>query len=148
MAHLFILAAQSAAGFFLAVKFPNLPSIHSDAISAWSLKLAHRGQKAAERLRSNWPSVVLVHTPIHASWLNQIEIYFSVVQRKVLSPNDFSSLAELQERLLAFPKSAISKSLGHSSGPLRAEIWLTLWANLTKRHSLMLPELNPRNTSP
>lgn len=63
---------------------------------------AHRGEKAADRLRSQWPNVVLVHTPIHASWLNQIEIYFSIVQRKVLTPNDFSSLSELEQRLLTF----------------------------------------------
>jgi hypothetical protein len=63
---------------------------------------AHRGQKAIDRLRSQWPNVILVHTPIHASWLNQIEIYFSIVQRKVLTPNDFESLNELQQRLLAF----------------------------------------------
>jgi hypothetical protein len=63
---------------------------------------SHRGEKAANRLRAAWPSIVLVHTPVHASWLNQIEIYFSIVQRKVLTPNDFSSLAELQQRLLAF----------------------------------------------
>ena len=63
---------------------------------------AHRGQKAADRLRSQWPSLVLVHTPLHASWLNQIEIYFSIVQRKVLTPNDFASLAEVEERLLGF----------------------------------------------
>jgi hypothetical protein len=43
-----------------------------------------------------------VHTPIHASWLNQAEIYLSVVQRKVLQPNDFADLAFLEERLLAF----------------------------------------------
>jgi DDE superfamily endonuclease len=63
---------------------------------------SHRGQKAAERLRSKWPTTVLVHTPVHASWLNQIEIYFSIVQRKVLIPNDFSSLTDLKERLLGF----------------------------------------------
>ena len=64
---------------------------------------AHRGQKAADRLRDNWPNAILIHTPIHASWLNQVEIYFSlIVQRKVLTPNDFSSLQELQQRLLAF----------------------------------------------
>src|SRR6059058_1566211 len=40
--------------------------------------------------------------PVHASWLNQIEIYFSIVQRKVLTPNDFKSLNELEQRLLAF----------------------------------------------
>jgi len=63
---------------------------------------AHRGQKAVQRLRSQWPNVILVHTPTHASWLNQVEIYFSIVQRKVLTPNDFSSLAQLQQRLLDF----------------------------------------------
>jgi hypothetical protein len=39
-----------------------------------------------------------------ASWLNQIEIYFSIVQRKVLTPNDFSSLSQLEQRLLDFQK--------------------------------------------
>ena len=63
---------------------------------------AHRGQKAITRLQEKWPTIIPVHTPIHASWLNQIEIYFSVVQRKVLTPNDIGSLAELEERLLRF----------------------------------------------
>jgi hypothetical protein len=63
---------------------------------------AHRGQKAVDRLRAKWPNAILIHTPIHASWLNQIEIYFSIVQRKVLTPNDFASLGELEQRLLAF----------------------------------------------
>jgi DDE superfamily endonuclease len=62
----------------------------------------HRGQKAVDRFRTKWPNAILVHTPIHASWLNQIEIYFSIVQRKVLTPNDLGSLPELQQRLLAF----------------------------------------------
>jgi hypothetical protein len=44
----------------------------------------------------------LVHLPVHASWLNQIEIYFSIVQRKVLTPNDFTDLAEVQQRVLGF----------------------------------------------
>jgi hypothetical protein len=39
---------------------------------------------------------------VHASGLNQIEIYFSIVQRKVLTPNDFGSLAALEQRLLDF----------------------------------------------
>jgi len=63
---------------------------------------AHRGQRALARLQARWPKLVLVHTPVHASWLNQIEIYFSVVQRKVLTPNDFPSLAAVKERLLRF----------------------------------------------
>ena len=63
---------------------------------------AHRGQKAVKRLRNKWPNAILIHTPAHASWLNQVEIYFSIVQRKVLTPNDFSSLADLEQRLPRF----------------------------------------------
>ena len=63
---------------------------------------AHRGPKAVQRLRTQYPNLVLVHGPIHASWLNQIGIYFSVVQRKVLTPNDFTSLAALSQRILEF----------------------------------------------
>jgi hypothetical protein len=63
---------------------------------------AHRGHKAAQRIRSQWPNAILVHTPIHASWLNQIEIYFFIVQGKMLTPNDFLSLAQLEKRLLDF----------------------------------------------
>jgi hypothetical protein len=44
----------------------------------------------------------MVHTPIHASWLNQVEIIFSVVQRKVVSPNDFTNLYRIRQRLAAF----------------------------------------------
>jgi hypothetical protein len=65
----------------------------------------HRGQRSVERLRERYPRrpvVQLVHAPTHASWLNQIEIYFSIVQRKVLTPNDFPSLDVLAERLLEF----------------------------------------------
>ena len=57
---------------------------------------------AAARLRAQWPTLTLVHTPNHASWLNQVEIYFSVVQRNVITPNDFASLQELEDRLLTF----------------------------------------------
>jgi hypothetical protein len=41
----------------------------------------------------------LVHTPVHASWLNQVETYFSIIQRKVLTPNNFASLEEVEQRL-------------------------------------------------
>jgi hypothetical protein len=39
---------------------------------------------------------------VHASWLNQVEIYFSIVQRKVLTPNDFPDLTAIEQRLTAF----------------------------------------------
>jgi len=63
---------------------------------------AHRGKRSIDRLQGAWPNLILVHTPIHASWLNQAEIYFSVVQRKVLQPNDFQDLDILEGSLLAF----------------------------------------------
>jgi len=65
---------------------------------------SHRGQKAVERLQRRWPNLVLVHLPVHASWLNQLEIYFSIVQRKLLEPNDFDNLAELARTLNAFER--------------------------------------------
>ena len=46
-----------------------------------------------------YANAILVHTPVHASWLNQVEIYFSLIQRKVLTPNDFASLQEVELRL-------------------------------------------------
>jgi hypothetical protein len=44
----------------------------------------------------------MIHTPVHASWLNQIEIVFSVIQKKVLTPGDFPGLGTLSHALLAF----------------------------------------------
>ena len=63
---------------------------------------AHRGQASIKRLQGRYENLILVHTPVNASWLNQAEIYFSVVQRKVLTPNDFPDLANLEQQLLAF----------------------------------------------
>lgn len=63
---------------------------------------SHRGQRGDARLTAQWPTIIPVHTPVHASWLNQVEVYFSIIQRKVLTPNDFDSLAALEERLLKF----------------------------------------------
>lgn len=63
---------------------------------------SHRGNPSRERLQKRWPSITPVHTPVHASWLNQVEIYFSILQRKVLTPCDFKSLSELEERILGF----------------------------------------------
>jgi hypothetical protein len=63
---------------------------------------SHRGQAACQRLQQKYSNLVLVHLPVHASWLNQVEIYFSVVQRKVLTPNDFPSLDAVAKRLLEF----------------------------------------------
>jgi transposase len=63
---------------------------------------SHRGEHVAEELRVCYPRIVVVHTPVHASWLNQIEQYFSILQRKVLTPNDFISLKQLEQHITAF----------------------------------------------
>jgi hypothetical protein len=63
---------------------------------------SHRGQASIDRLAKRFPNAVMVHTPVHASWTNQIEIYFSIVQRKVVTPNDFTSLDQVEDRLTAF----------------------------------------------
>jgi hypothetical protein len=63
---------------------------------------SHRGPASIERLQGEWPNLVLVHLPFHASWLSQIELVFSVIQRKVLTPNDFPNLQAIVDRLDAF----------------------------------------------
>ena len=63
---------------------------------------SHRGTVSIERLAKWHPNAVQVHTPVHASWLNQVEIYFSIVQRKALTPADFDDLQAVQQRLLDF----------------------------------------------
>jgi transposase len=63
---------------------------------------SHRGAASVKRMTKAWPNAHLIHLPVHASWLDQAEIYFSVVQRKALTPNDFTSLAQIRDRLAAF----------------------------------------------
>lgn len=63
---------------------------------------SHRGNTSVARLRQWYPNAILIHTPIHASWLNQIEIYFSILQRKVLTPNDVPDLLTLQANIIDF----------------------------------------------
>lgn len=64
----------------------------------------HRGQSCADRFARQWPNTRVVHTPVHASWLNQVEVYFSIVQRKALAPNDFQDLEQVQRRLHDFER--------------------------------------------
>jgi hypothetical protein len=65
---------------------------------------SHRGKAAVDRLVRDFPNAVMVHTPVHASWLNQVEIFFSIVQRKVVTPNDFTSLDQVEDRLITFER--------------------------------------------
>jgi hypothetical protein len=63
---------------------------------------SHAGKTSISRMQEAHPNASLIHLPIHASWLNQIELYFSIVQRKALTPHDFGSLEQLAERLIVF----------------------------------------------
>lgn len=65
---------------------------------------SHRGARSVKRLQDKYRNLILVHGPVHASWLNQIEIYFSILERKALTPNDFPSLEAVEERLLGFQR--------------------------------------------
>ena len=60
---------------------------------------SHRGGASVERMSEAYTNAILVHTPVHASWLNQVEVYFSLLQRKVLTPNDSADLQELELRI-------------------------------------------------
>jgi len=63
---------------------------------------SHAGQASIARLQDAYQNARLIHLPIHASWLNQIEIYFSILQRKALTPNDVADLDALAARIAAF----------------------------------------------
>ena len=62
---------------------------------------SHRGAASIVRMSEIWPNAHLIHLPVHASWLDQAETYFSVVQRKVLTPNEFTDLDQIRDRLAA-----------------------------------------------
>ena len=61
----------------------------------------------------------MIHTPIHASWLNQVEIYFAMVQRKVLTPNDFPDVDQLQRRLREFERTGTTRFVSYMSAMSR-----------------------------
>jgi hypothetical protein len=81
---------------------------------------------------------IFIHTPTHASWLNPVEIYFSIVQRKILTPNDFPSLADLEQRLLAFHVHYERRV--PSNGPSRAPICRLSWPSSTPNAWLQQPD--------
>ena len=67
---------------------------------------SHRGVASITRAKKRDPRILLVHTPVHASWLNQVEVYFSIIQRTVLTPNDFANLDEVRTRLALYEELA------------------------------------------
>lgn len=107
---------------------------------------SHRGPRAVARLRARWRNVILVHTPVHASWLNQIEVYFSIVERKLLSPSDFDSPAELERSVMAFQERYQQAAKPFRWTFTRQDLH-ALMARLKSHHALPRKP-QPRNTSP
>src|SRR3954453_1213445 len=63
---------------------------------------SHAGKTSIARMQDAYANARLIHLPVHPSWLNQIEIYFSILQRKALTPNDFKDLQALAARISSF----------------------------------------------
>jgi hypothetical protein len=63
---------------------------------------SHHPSTSPVRIQTQYPQVTVVHLPTHSSWLNQVELYFSIVHRKALTPADFPNVAALEARLYQF----------------------------------------------
>src|SRR5215472_7581134 len=100
----------------------------------------HRGTKAIRRLRGAYPNAIMIHTPVHASWLNQVEIVFSIVQKKVISPRDFASTGQLAATLPAF--------IDRYNQTARPFNWKFTTADLAGSSSGPAPGKNPPTRSP
>ena len=71
----------------------------------------HRRQPLRPRHRpgrtSSWPhnpTSICTSRPTHASWLNQVELFFSILERRLLRRGEFDSVDDLAERIIAFIK--------------------------------------------
>ena len=60
--------------------------------------------RLVEEFLANNPHVHLHFTPTHASWLNQVELFFSILERRLLRRGEFDSVDQLAERVIAFIK--------------------------------------------
>jgi len=94
---------------------------------------SHRGKRAIDRMAARFPNAVLVHTPVHASWVNQIEIFFSIVQRKVVAPNDFTDLNQVRDRLRGF-EDRYNATAQPSNGGSPPPTWTICWPDSTSTH--------------
>jgi len=104
---------------------------------------SHRGPKAIDRLAEQFPNAVMVHTPVHASWLNQVEVYFSIIQRKALSPNDFTDLDVVEQRLTRF-----EVRYNGAARPFKWKFTTTDLADLLDRLDRHQPAQTPNGAQP
>src|ERR1700730_11341623 len=83
------LVAQTPAGLDLHCIVDNLSAHSTDKVAGFLDEHRH---------------VHLHYTPTHASWLNQVELFFSILERRLLRRGEFSSVDELAEKIIAFIK--------------------------------------------
>ena len=102
----------------------------------------HRGQAAVSLVARAHPNAIMIHTPVHASWLNQIEIFFSVIQKKVVTPNDFGSLEQWPGPCWA-SWTATTRPPGHSAGSSPPATCTTSWTASAATSSKTTPGTNP-----
>jgi hypothetical protein len=95
---------------------------------------SHRGQASVDRLQGAWSNLTLVHLPVHASWLNQIEIYFSVVQRKVLTPTTSPTWPRSSSGCWA-SSAATNRPRCRSTGAAPEPTWTTCSGDWTRTSS-------------
>jgi transposase len=107
---------------------------------------SHSGAASVARMKARWPRAVLVHLPVHASWLNQVEVFYSILQRKVITGGDFTDLGDLADKILGF-----QQHYNATAEPFRLEIHQdqTQTAHGPPRRPPRLrstPSMNPRRT--
>ncbi|MDQ6775816.1 MAG: transposase [Actinomycetota bacterium] len=78
---------------------------------------SHRGRASVTRMQDQYPAAQLIHLPVHASWLNQIELYFSIVQRKALTPNDVPQPPGAHQ-----PADRVRRALPPARTPVRVDL--------------------------
>jgi hypothetical protein len=96
---------------------------------------SHHRSTFPARLREMYPNAVAVSLPVHASWLNQVEIYFSILQRKVLTPLDLIGRAEAAERLVDFGRLFAREAEPFNWGFTRADLRRTLARLYASEHT-------------
>ncbi|HEX9349264.1 MAG TPA: IS630 family transposase [Gemmatimonadales bacterium] len=78
----------------------NYPT--GDVYVIWDNLNIHHGEAWRHFNERHGGRFHFVYTPLHASWVNQVEIWFSILQKRVLKHGDFRSPAELAVRVMAF----------------------------------------------
>jgi hypothetical protein len=81
----------------LAKKYPT-----GDVYIVWDNLNVHKGPEIEAFNARHGGRFRFVHTPLHASWMNQIEVWFSILQRRVLKHGSFASRTDLEAAVMGF----------------------------------------------